>query len=85
VASGAVFRVLWVSGSNVWAGGNAGILYHSADSGLNWTRVEPVYGEQKLESDIKHIDFSDSLNGTLTASHGEIWHTSDGGLTWQRK
>jgi hypothetical protein len=85
VAPDAVFRVLWVSGANVWAGGKAGILYHSTDSGQTWTRIEPVSGGQKLEADVKHIDFSDTLNGAVNASNGEVWSTSDGGLTWQRK
>jgi hypothetical protein len=85
VAPDAAFRVLWVSGSTVWAGGKAGILYHSTDSGGTWTRIEPVSGGQKLEADVKHIDFSDTLNGAVTASNGDVWLTSDGGLTWQRK
>ncbi len=33
------FRVVATIGSNVWAGGSGGALFHSADSGESWNRV----------------------------------------------
>jgi hypothetical protein len=80
-----VFRVVSPVGSDVWAGGNAGVLYHSADSGQNWVRVEPAVPGQKLTGDITHIEFSDALNGTVITADSEVWATSDGGHSWQRK
>jgi Carboxypeptidase regulatory-like domain/Photosynthesis system II assembly factor YCF48 len=85
VATGATFRALSAIGSNVWAGGKAGALYHSADSGQTWTKVEPAAGGKKLDDDIVRVDFSDALTGTVNTAKGEIWNTSDGGQTWQRK
>ncbi len=85
VGTGATFRALSGMGANVWVGGKAGALYHSGDSGESWTRIVPVVGEQKLRSDISHIDFSDALNGAVSTTNGEVWTTSDGGRTWQRK
>ena len=83
VASGAGFRALSSAGTHVWVGGSAGALYHSADSGLTWTRVTPVAAGRKLESDITHVDFADPMNGTVTSASGEAWSTSDGGQSWQ--
>jgi photosystem II stability/assembly factor-like uncharacterized protein len=84
VASGASFRALSALGSSVWVGGAGGTLYHSADSGQNWTRIAPVADGQNLRSDVTHIDFSDALNGVVTAKD-QLWTTADGGVTWQRK
>src|SRR5260370_33623726 len=44
VATGATFRALSAIGSNVWAGGKAGALYHSTGFGQTWTQVEPAAG-----------------------------------------
>jgi putative zinc finger protein len=55
---------------DVWAGGEAGALFHSADGGATWTQVQPSIKGQTLSSDITQIDISnsdvsnnDSLNG----------------------
>jgi len=85
IAGPTIFRVVSAVGSDVWAGADAGVLYHSADSGQNWTRIEPTASGQKLTADITHIEFSDALNGTVSASNGEVWATSNGGQSWQRK
>lgn len=45
---------------DVWAGGEAGALFHSADSGATWTRVQPSIKGQTLSSDITQIDISNS-------------------------
>ena len=85
IANQPSFRFVSALGPEVWAGGNAGVLYHSADSGQNWTRIEPAVSGQKLTADITHIEFSDALNGSVTAANGEVWTTADGGQSWQRK
>ena len=35
----ATFRVVSVVGDNVWAGGSGGALFHSSDSGQNWSKI----------------------------------------------
>ena len=45
---------------DVWAGGEAGALFHSADSGATWTQVQPSVKGQTLSSDITQIDVSNS-------------------------
>jgi hypothetical protein len=79
------FDAIFSSGTQVWVGGTAGALYHSTDSGLTWTKLVPATSGQKLQANISHIEFSDSQNGTVVATNGETWLTSDGGQTWRRK
>jgi len=45
---------------DVWAGGEAGALFHSADGGATWTQVQPSIKGQTLSSDITQIDISNS-------------------------
>jgi hypothetical protein len=85
IAGQSVFRVVSAMGAEVWAGGRAGVLYHSADSGANWAQIEPAASGRKLTADITHIQFADALNGTVSTSNGEVWATTDGGRNWQRK
>jgi hypothetical protein len=78
--AGSPFRAITSVGTDIWVGGNAGALYHSADSGQTWTKVNPVSAD-----DITHIEFSDPLNGQLSTANGQVWSTSDGGRTWHSK
>ena len=85
VSTGTVFRALSAVGSDIWVGGRAGALYHSADSGQTWAKFEAVAGGKKLDQDIVRLDFSDARSGTVNTANGEVWRTSDGGQTWLRK
>jgi len=78
--AGSPFRAITTVGNDVWVGGNAGALYHSADSGRSWTKVDPVSTD-----DITHIEFSDPQNGLLNTANGQVWSTSDGGRSWRLK
>jgi hypothetical protein len=79
------FRAIAAAGSEVWAGGNAGALFHSADSGSHWTRVAPAVGGIILTGDIIRVDFPDAQHGSVSTSTSEVWHTSDDGQTWQKQ
>jgi hypothetical protein len=82
-----VFRALAVSSNaaEVWAGGSAGVLYHTMDGGNLWVRVVPSDAGVPLTGDIVSIQFSDSRNGTLTTSNAAAWTTSDNGQTWHKQ
>jgi hypothetical protein len=41
---------------DVWAGGQAGALFHSANSGVTWAQVQPSLKARQLSSDITHIE-----------------------------
>jgi hypothetical protein len=43
-------------GQDVWAGGQAGALFHSTDGGVSWTQVHPSMNDGLLNSDITQID-----------------------------
>jgi photosystem II stability/assembly factor-like uncharacterized protein len=76
------FRALAATGMDVWVGGVAGVLYHSTDIGLHWTRVMPVANGATLSADIVRIEFPDALHGKINTSDGGTWITSDQGKTW---
>ena len=79
-----VFRAVSANGTDVWAGGAGGALFHSVDSGDHWTRIFPLAGSVLLIADITSVQFSDPLNGTITTANSEIWMTADGGRSWQK-
>ena len=79
------FRALSAAGLEVWAGGSAGVLYHSANGGEHWTRVVPSAAGILLTGDITGIAFSDPQHGQITTTTQELWTTSDAGQTWQKQ
>jgi photosystem II stability/assembly factor-like uncharacterized protein len=83
VASNVVLRAVAALGPEIWAGGKAGVLYHSSDLGQHWTQVKPTVNGVVLTADIMSIEFPDPELGKLTTSEGKVWTTSDGGKTWQ--
>jgi photosystem II stability/assembly factor-like uncharacterized protein len=83
----AIFRALAISSNaaEVWAGGSAGILYHTMDGGNLWVRVIPSDAGIVLSGDIVSIQFSDSRNGTVTTSNAAAWTTKDDGQSWHKQ
>ncbi len=72
-------------GSDVWAGGQAGTLFHSTDSGATWTMVQPSTKAESLNSDIVAIEIRSPVEIVLSTSNNESWATADGGKTWEKK
>ena len=83
--SAVLFRDVAWNGSDVWAGGAQGVLYHSIDAGNHWTRVVPSVAGAALTGDIVSVSFSDVQHGKVTTSTGETWITADGGASWQKQ
>jgi len=79
------FRALSAQGFEVWVGGRNGVLYHSTDLGMHWTRVTPMIEGAALSADIVRIEFSDSLHGKLTTAENQTVVTSDGAKSWQKQ
>jgi len=54
---------------DVWAGGQAGTLFHSADGGATWVQVQPSVKGRALSSDVTHIDLrSRDVRGNLSGN-----------------
>jgi hypothetical protein len=73
--------------ADVWAGGQAGTLFHSPDGGITWVRVQPAIKGQQLSADVTHIDVDDRSPAAITVltSNNETWSSTDGGTTWQKR
>ena len=80
-----VFRAVASNGPDVWAGASGGLLYHSTDAGLHWTRVVPASSSARLTGDIVSLDFPDSQHGRIVTAAPEVWTTTDGGQSWQKQ
>jgi hypothetical protein len=80
-----IFRAVAANGSDVWAGGIGGVLYHSTDAGNHWTQVVPASSGAALTGDIVSVSFPDTQHGQLTTSTSELWITGDGGQSWQKR
>ena len=70
---------------DVWTGGQAGTLFHSADSGVTWLQVKPSIKAQPLASDVTHIDLHGPAEVVISTSNHEIWSSADNGKTWEKK
>jgi putative zinc finger protein len=73
------------SDEDVWTGGQAGALFHSANSGVTWVQVQPSIGAGQFSSDITHIEVRKPTEILLSTSNNEIWSSADGGKTWAKK
>jgi hypothetical protein len=78
-------------GNNVWTGGQAGTLFHSADNGTTWEQVQPSFTNQALTADITVITLTTTVDAAspagilLSTSNHESWSSADGGKTWSKK
>jgi photosystem II stability/assembly factor-like uncharacterized protein len=79
------FHSVAVIGSDVWAGGSGGALFHSSDRGEHWTRIPLGAGDQTERGTLTSIRFDTPLQGTVISDSGATWSTSDGGKTWARQ
>jgi hypothetical protein len=69
---------------DVWAGGQAGTLFHSTDGGVTWVTVQPTVKTQSLSTDIVHIKVQ-ATQVLVSTSNNETWTTADNGKTWEKK
>jgi len=78
------FRAIEAVGTDVWAGGSDGALFHSSDGGASWTRVSLGSGGGSATETIVSIAAS-PLNPrhlVVKAANGEQWTSDDGGQHW---
>jgi hypothetical protein len=76
-------------GADVWTGGQAGTLFHSADGGVTWVQMQPSIKGQQLSADVTHIDVDVDVRGPaeviVSTSNNETWSSTDGGKSWDKK
>jgi photosystem II stability/assembly factor-like uncharacterized protein len=72
-----VESVYMVSALEGWAGGEQGLIVHTTDGGLNWTRQT-----SGITDALWGISFSDALHGVAVGN--TILYTANGGQTWQQ-
>lgn len=82
VLPGERFRVLSVSGAEVWAGGDQLKLFRSSDRGDTWAPVALPEKSGRSHS-IAHIRIESPQSVTVEATDGTTWTTTDGGKSWQ--
>lgn len=75
-------RVISVSGSDIWVGGDDLRLFHSADNGNSWLSVA-LPGKTTRTHAIAHIRTQSAASLTVEADDGTVWATTDAGITWQ--
>ena len=80
-----IFRTVAVVGSDVWAGGGNGALFHSVDGGNQWSQVQLVAGGQTERGTVTSIRFDTPSQGRVTTEEGTAWSTLDGGKTWAKQ
>jgi len=72
-------------GSDVWAGGQGGALFHSVDGGTTWIMIQPSTKAGALTDDIVAIEIRSAAEIAVSTSTGESWTTADAGKTWEKK
>jgi len=78
IEPGVKLSAVATAGSEVWAGGAGGTLYHSSDTGSTWKRMNLNSTETVVS-----IEVSDPQHLTASTEGGEHWISEDGGQTWQ--
>jgi Photosynthesis system II assembly factor YCF48 len=78
------FRVVSVMGSDVWAGGNDGMLFHSVNGGVHWNKVS-IASSGGSEGAIMSIRFDDAQHGVVLTDTGASYSTTDGGASWTKQ
>ncbi|MBZ5594559.1 MAG: zf-HC2 domain-containing protein [Acidobacteriia bacterium] len=78
------FRAVASAGSQVWAGGTGGALFHSPDGGAHWERITVSEGNARLTATIVNINAADPNVIKIATSSGERWSSADGGRQWTR-
>jgi photosystem II stability/assembly factor-like uncharacterized protein len=85
VAHGVKFQSVAANGSDVWAGGAGGDLYHSIDAGATWARIAINVEGNTMTETIAAIQLHDSQHLTVITTSGSAWVSEDRGQHWQKQ
>jgi photosystem II stability/assembly factor-like uncharacterized protein len=75
-------------GDQVWAVGHDGVIVHSSDGGLSWTRqrakpYSPDSTDPHNGAPLLDVFFLDEQRGFAIGAYSLLLRTSDGGNTWE--
>jgi len=84
-SEGITFHAVTTVGSEVWAGGNGGALFHSSDGGDHFNKVVLSANGLNESGAIVSIHFDTAQQGSVTSDSGATWATTDGGQSWSRQ
>jgi len=84
VAEGVKFLAVAALGNEVWAGGDGGALFHSANGGATWTRAGVSPEGSAVTETITGIQIHNPQHLTITTTSGSQWVSQDGGQHWQK-
>ncbi len=79
---GVTFRSISSNNGDLWAGGTAGALFHSTDSGRTWSRVKVGMEGMWVSDAITSVSFPTQSTGYVTTASNRTWVTEDAGRTW---
>jgi photosystem II stability/assembly factor-like uncharacterized protein len=70
-----------LNSKEVWAVGEAGMVFKSNTGGLSWSRQTGF----NFNNTLTDVFFVSPLKGYISGNSGKIYHTSDGGATWSQQ
>ena len=79
------FRAVNAAGSDVWAGGSEGRVFHSTDSGAKWEQVPVGNDRTSLTGTVISIAVDRPGSITLRTSSGETWRSDNNGRIWREE
>jgi photosystem II stability/assembly factor-like uncharacterized protein len=71
------------AGQQVWAGGKAGALFLSRDSGQTWAKISLTGDDVIPLGDVAQIKITNPLLVDVILSSGDDWQTNDGGNSFR--
>ena len=89
-----LFAVAAIDSDNVMAIGDRSVLTRSRDGGKTWQTETLKFVDPDMSPDwllafedpvLYDIEFLDSHNGYIVGEFGRIYHTSDGGGSWEQQ
>ena len=86
-----LFAVDFIDAKRGWAVGDKAIWVRTDDGGKSWSLAK-MGGDEKLTADeallaqepvLYSVKFIDPKTGWIVGEFGNIWHTTDGGVSWR--
>ncbi len=80
------FAITAKDAEHAWSAQANGVLLYTTDGGQNWTRTNLF--ETDGNANVSAVSFVDNLNGWATSTEGfpnSVWHSADGGHTWNQQ